>query len=80
MPSNSLSTELTFYDLLLITPSASQADIQEAYKTAALKNHPDKNRHDPEARERFQELQRVYDVLTDLGKRKAYDRETLGKM
>ncbi|KAF1347637.1 DnaJ domain-containing protein, partial [Delphinella strobiligena] len=66
-----------FYDLLSIAPSVSKVDIQKAYKAAALKYHPDKDLHNPEATKTFQELQRVYDVLMDPEKRKVYDQETL---
>lgn len=45
--------ETKLYDALAIKPDASQDDIRKAYRKAALKHHPDKNKDDPDAAEKF---------------------------
>lgn len=66
----------TYYQLLGVAPDASAEDIKLQYRKLALKLHPDKNRDDPNATERFQELQEAYEVLSDEEKRKAYDQNS----
>lgn len=48
--------ETKLYDSLSIKPDASQDDIRKAYRKAALKFHPDKNKDDPAAAEKFKGL------------------------
>lgn len=45
--------ESKLYDSLSIKPDASQDDIRKAYRKAALKHHPDKNKDDPSSAEKF---------------------------
>jgi len=45
--------ETKLYDTLSITPSATQDEIKKAYRKAALKWHPDKNKDNPQASEKF---------------------------
>eukprot|EP00928_Gymnodinium_smaydae_P013292 TRINITY_DN14861_c0_g1_i2.p2 TRINITY_DN14861_c0_g1~~TRINITY_DN14861_c0_g1_i2.p2 ORF type:complete len:430 (-),score=91.44 TRINITY_DN14861_c0_g1_i2:392-1681(-) len=66
----------TFYQILGVPPTAELDEIKLSYKKLALKLHPDKNRDDPNATERFQELQEAYDVLQDPERRKAYDQNS----
>jgi len=47
--------DTTYYDLLNVSPSASDLELKKAYRRAALINHPDKNPGDEEAQYRFQE-------------------------
>jgi len=65
--------ETKLYDLLSITPTATQDEIKKAYRKAALKWHPDKNKDNPDAAERFKECSQAYEILSDPEKRKTYD-------
>lgn len=62
-----------YYNLLGVEKGASEADIQKAYRKMARKYHPDLNPDDKTAKERFQAVQKAYDVLNDPEKRKLYD-------
>lgn len=65
--------ETKLYDQLSISPTATQDEIKKAYRKAALKWHPDKNKDNPEAGERFKECSQAYEILSDPDKRKVYD-------
>lgn len=62
-----------FYDILGVSPNATDAEIKKAYRINALKYHPDKNQHNPEAAEKFKEVSSIYEVLSDSQKRQIYD-------
>jgi molecular chaperone DnaJ len=62
-----------FYEVLGVSRKASQDEIKKAYRDLARKWHPDRNPDDPEAEERFKEIQQAYDALSDPEKRKQYD-------
>lgn len=62
-----------YYEVLGASKTASKAEIKKAYRKAAMKYHPDRNRDDPEAESRFKEVQEAYAVLSDEQKRAAYD-------
>lgn len=51
----------------------SEDDIKRAYKKKAMTYHPDKNKDNPQAVEKFQELSNAYDILSDPNKKRVYD-------
>jgi DnaJ-class molecular chaperone len=62
-----------YYKILGVSRTASAEEIQKAYRKGAAKWHPDMNPDDSQAKKRFQELQKAYEVLGDPEKRKLYD-------
>ena len=62
-----------YYDVLGVSRKASAEEIKKAHRRLARKFHPDVNKDDPKAAERFQEVQEAYDILSDKEKRAAYD-------
>jgi len=65
--------ETKFYEVLGVPPDATEAQLKSAYKKGALKWHPDKNAHNPDAAEKFKDLSHAYEVLSDPQKRQLYD-------
>ncbi|KAK3520321.1 hypothetical protein QTP70_021358 [Hemibagrus guttatus] len=62
-----------FYQILGVPRTASQKEIKKAYYQMAKKYHPDTNKDDPQAKEKFAQLAEAYEVLGDEMKRKQYD-------
>lgn len=62
-----------YYDILGVPRNASKKDIKKAYYQLAKKMHPDLNRDDPKATEKFAEVQSAYEILSDEEKRAGYD-------
>lgn len=62
------------YSTLGIARTATDADIKSAYRKLAKELHPDRNKDKPDASERFSDVTRAYDLLSDKAKRAQYDR------
>ena len=62
-----------YYNLLNVSKSASADEIKKAYRKLAIKWHPDKNKGDASAEEKFKKISEAYDVLSDDKKRSQYD-------
>jgi|SRR5687768_2219195 DnaJ-class molecular chaperone len=62
-----------FYDVLGVSRGASADEIKQAYRKLARKYHPDMNKDNKQAEEKFKEVQEAYDVLSEPAKRKNYD-------
>src|SRR3989338_6538067 len=62
-----------YYEILGVSRSASQDEIKRAYSKLALKYHPDRNKSDKPAEEKFKEAAEAYAVLSDVQKRSQYD-------
>ncbi len=63
-----------YYDILGISKDASQEEIKKAYRKLAMKYHPDRNKDDKQAEEKFKEINEANEVLSDPQKRANYDR------
>src|SRR3712207_9002776 len=62
------------YEVLGVSRDADDRQVKRAFRTLARELHPDVNRHDPAAEEKFKEAAEAYEVLTDSERRAIYDR------
>ena len=63
-----------YYEVLGVSRDASQDEIKKSYRRLAMKFHPDRNKDDAEAENKFKEAKEAYEVLKEEEKRSAYDR------
>ncbi|HEV7922744.1 MAG TPA: J domain-containing protein [Thermoanaerobaculia bacterium] len=64
----------SYYDILGVKKDAKDDEIKKAYRALAKKYHPDKNKGNKDAENRFKEISEAYAVLSDAEKRSQYDR------
>lgn len=69
---------MDYYQLLGVSKTSTEEEIKKGYKRMAMKYHPDKNKNDNEAEQKFKEISQAYQVLIDKNKRRMYD--LTGKM
>ena len=72
MPGGPRADRRDFYEILDVPRTATQDEIQQAYRKLARQHHPDVNK-DPGAEDRFKEISEAYDVLSDPQTRRRYD-------
>ncbi len=63
-----------YYEILGVPRNATEAELKKAFRTLALKYHPDRNTGSKESEEKFKEINEAYSVLSDSEKRAHYDR------
>jgi curved DNA-binding protein len=64
---------MDYYEVLGVKKDGSSQDIKKAYRKLAMKYHPDRNKGNKEAEEKFKKISEAYAVLSDPEKRKQYD-------
>ena len=62
-----------FYEVLELDRNADAAQVKKNYRRLAKKYHPDLNKNDAAASQKFKEVQEAYEVLSDESKRRMYD-------
>lgn len=68
-----MSAKRDYYDVLGIDRTADKNTIKKAYRKLAKRYHPDTNKDNPQAEEKFKEATEAYNVLSDPEKKKMYD-------
>jgi DnaJ-class molecular chaperone len=66
------------YDVLSVAKSAGAAEIKKAFRHLAKKYHPDHNKNDPKAKEKFAEVNAAYEIIGDETKKAQFDRGEIG--
>src|SRR5215213_1633481 len=62
------------YEVLGVGRDADEREIKKTFRVVARELHPDVNKHDPDAEEKFKEAAEAYEILSDAERRATYDR------
>lgn len=73
-PVNFAAKNKSHYDVLGVTPKATQGDIKSAYYKLSMIHHPDRNKGSSEALAKFREISEAYEVLGNYKLRRLYDK------
>ena len=66
-------SQVDYYETLGVSRKASKEELKKAYRKKAIENHPDKNKDNPQAEEKFKQINEAYGILSDDKKRQVYD-------
>lgn len=66
-------TKRDYYEILIVSKTASDEELKKAYRKLAIQYHPDRNPGDKESETKFKEINEAYQILSDPKRRAAYD-------
>ena len=66
-----------YYKVLGVTKDSNQIQIRKAFRKLALQYHPDKNKNSEESKQKFMEIVKAYEILSDEKTRERYDSNTV---
>src|SRR5258705_1015462 len=68
-----MAPQRDYYHVLGVPETATTDEVKQAFRRLAKQHHPDRNPNNPQAADRFKEINEAHDVLSDTDKRKKYD-------
>jgi DnaJ-class molecular chaperone len=73
MNADNIDKDKDYYKILGVDEKASDDELKKAYRKMSMIHHPDKNGNTDESKQKFQELNNAYELLSDANKRRTYD-------